>query len=175
MAMPQALIGLGANLGDRRGSLDRAIEALRSSPHIDSLRCSRWRETAPVGGPDGQNRFLNGAAVAHTTLSADQLHALLVSIENRLGRTRHERWSARTIDLDLLLYGDEIIDKPALTVPHPRMAFRRFVLEPAAEVAPEMIHPLIGWSMASLVEHLNTAANYAALVGPPGSGKTAIA
>src|SRR5262249_43832508 len=86
-----------------------------------------------------------------------------------------ERWSARTIDLDLLLYDDRVIDSPALTVPHPRMALRRFVLEGAAEVAADMVHPTIGLSMSKLLEFLNTAPNYVALLGLPGSGKTELA
>jgi deoxyguanosine kinase len=101
--------------------------------------------------------------------------ARLQQVENDLGRQRTERWSPRTIDLDLLLYGDLAINTAALVVPHPRMAWRRFVLEPAAEVAGQMLHPMIGWTIARLLEHLNTTPAYVAVTGPIAAGKTQLA
>jgi hypothetical protein len=110
-----------------------------------------------------------------TDLTAEQLCETLGRIEAGLGRIRDRRWDARLIDLDLLLHGNLVISTPTLVVPHPRMAVRRFVLEPAAEVASEMVHPTIGWSIRRLLNHLNTALPYVALMGPPGCGKTSLA
>ncbi len=173
--MPRCLVALGSNLGDRRQSIERAVEWLALQPYIDSVRCSSRHETAPIGGPPDQPPFLNAAVSFETTLSAEAVHAVLQTIEDALGRRRVARWEARPIDLDLLLYGDETIDTPSLTVPHPRMAWRRFVLQPAAEVAAEMTHPVIGWTIGQLLDHLNAAPSYVALSGPAGSGKTALA
>jgi len=173
--MATCLIGLGSNLGDRRRALDQAIERLARQPAIRLAARSRWQETAPVGGPPGQGPFLNGAAVLETSLEPEALWAVLVGIEADLGRRRAERWGPRPLDLDLLLYGDLVLEGPALTIPHPRMAWRRFVLEPAAEVAAWMVHPTTGWSIARLLEHLNTAVPYLAIAGPSGAGKTALA
>jgi len=138
--MAQACIGLGSNLGDRQASLEAAVAALRAHPRIRSLRVSRFVVTAPVGKTD-QPDFLNGAAVLETDLTARELLELLLAVETRLGRVRAERWGPRVIDLDLLLYGDEIIDEPDLQVPHPRLHERLFVLEPLAEIAPNARHP----------------------------------
>lgn len=137
-----AYIALGSNLGDRRGFLDQALTALRARPGIEVIRVSSYHETAPVGGPPGQGPYLNAAAELRTTLEPkDLLHALL-DVEQSLGRERHERFGPRTIDLDLLLYGDLICQEPDLIVPHPRMHERRFVLEPLAEIAPLAVHPV---------------------------------
>jgi 2-amino-4-hydroxy-6-hydroxymethyldihydropteridine diphosphokinase len=173
--MPRSLIALGANLGDREPTLRRAIARLEAHRQIAIVACSRWHETSAVGGPVGQGPFLNGAVCIDTDLTGPELHAALQQIETDLGRTRSQHWAARAIDLDLLLHGDELIDTLALTVPHPRMAFRRFVLEPAVEVAPDMLHPRIGWSVRALLNHLDAARPYVALLGLPGSGKTALA
>lgn len=173
--MPSSLIALGANLGDRKRTLDAAIERLGALEQTVSVGRSGWHETAPVGGPANQGPFLNAAVRLETTASAEQLHSALRQIELDLGRRRVERWEARAIDLDLLLYADQVIETPQLVVPHPRMAFRRFVLEAAVEVAPEMIHPTIGWTVGRLLEHLDSAPEYVALLGLPGSGKTELA
>jgi 2-amino-4-hydroxy-6-hydroxymethyldihydropteridine diphosphokinase len=163
--MPTALIGLGSNLGDRRQWLDQALQLLSATPGISAVRTSAWHATSPIGGPDGQPDFLNGAAVVETSLPPESLWTRLREIEAALGRVRHQPWGPRTIDLDLLLY-DQIAQRtPRLALPHPRMAFRRFVLEPASEIAGQMIHPSIGWSIADLLQHLNTAAPYVAISG----------
>jgi 2-amino-4-hydroxy-6-hydroxymethyldihydropteridine diphosphokinase len=139
--MPLAYIALGANLGERRENLERALELLAADPAIDLVARSSWRETEPVGYVD-QPRFLNGAAAVEPTLSARALLERLLAVERALGRERTgPRFGPRTVDLDLLLYGEETIDEPGLTVPHPRLAARRFVLEPLAELDPELALP----------------------------------
>jgi len=150
-------------LGESLAMLEIAVEQLRSDPSITLLACSRWSATTPVGGPPGQGEFLNGAARIHTTLSPLQLLERLQAIENQAGRQRTVRWNERTLDADLLLYGDRTIRTSSLEVPHPRMAFRRFVLETAAEAAPRMIHPETGWTVDQLLQHLNQSANYLAI------------
>ena len=138
----RAYIGLGANLGERELNLRRAVELLGADPAIEVVGVSSLRETDPVGYVD-QPRFLNGAVALETTLSARELLGRMLAIERELGRDRtsEERWGPRTIDLDLLLYGNERIDEPGLTVPHPRLTERRFVLEPLAELDAELSLP----------------------------------
>jgi 2-amino-4-hydroxy-6-hydroxymethyldihydropteridine diphosphokinase len=172
--MATALIALGSNLGNRQRNLDDAVAQLDNTPNVVVLATSRWRETKPVGGPADQGEFLNGAALLGTSLTPQQLHAILQQIETAAGRTREGRWAPRTLDLDLLLYDDLVLDTPELKLPHPRMPFRRFVLEPAAEIAPDMRHPQIGWTIAELALHLqDTWTGYmAAIGGLPAAGKT---
>lgn len=165
--MTTCLVALGSNLGDRASLLERAVNLLRSHPQIDDITTSRWRETAPVGNPDASGAFLNGALRLDTSLSATELLAVLLQTEDALGRKRDVRWGARTIDLDLLLYGEAIIESPRLKVPHPWLAVRRFVLEPAVEVAPQLVHPQIGWTMEQLLAHLTTAPDCVALAAAP--------
>jgi len=170
--MPTCLIGLGANLGDRQEALGRAIKQLAQHPEIRLLGVSRWHETRPAGGPANQPAYLNGAATVETTLAPLALLAVLQDVENQLGRRRQQRWEARPVDLDLLLYEDHVEQSVKLTVPHPRMAWRRFVLEPAAEIAPSMLHPITGRSIAQLLDHLNTTPPYVAVTGTVGSANT---
>jgi 2-amino-4-hydroxy-6-hydroxymethyldihydropteridine diphosphokinase len=137
----RAYIGLGSNLGDREQYLRKAIELLGAEPEIDVLAVSSVRETKPVDFVD-QPRFLNAAAKAETSLSAKALLQRLLAIEQALGRSRAgRRFGPRIIDLDLLLYGDQIVDAPGLTVPHPRLAERRFALEPLHELDPDLVVP----------------------------------
>jgi 2-amino-4-hydroxy-6-hydroxymethyldihydropteridine diphosphokinase len=138
--MPRAYVGLGANLGDREETLRQAVTLLAAAEGVDVLAVSELRETDPVGVVD-QPRFLNGAASVDTALSARELLDTLLAIERSLGRKRGERWGPRAIDLDLLLYGDDVVDEPGLRVPHPRLHERRFALEPIAELDPELVIP----------------------------------
>ena len=136
--MTVAYVGLGANLGDREGTIRAAVAQLPGVVAVSSLR-----ETDPVGVTD-QPQFLNGVAALETELPPRELLDVLLTVERRLGRERRERWGPRTIDLDLLLYGDEVIDEDGLTVPHPRLRERRFVLEPLADLAPKLVVPGLG-------------------------------
>jgi 2-amino-4-hydroxy-6-hydroxymethyldihydropteridine diphosphokinase len=149
-----AYIGLGSNLGDRHAHLDRAVASLRQRPGIEVKRVSAYRETSPVGGPFGQGPYLNAVAEVETSLSPAELMQVLLDVEQLLGRVRAGRWGPRNIDLDLLLFGQEIVDEPLVTVPHPRMHARRFVLEPLAELAPQMVHPRLGQSVPELLAAL---------------------
>ena len=146
------LIALGSNLGDRRRTLDEAVARLARHPQLRVLATSPWIETAAVGGPPGQGDFLNGAILLETSLPPEAVLAILQEIEAALGRRREERWGPRSIDLDLLLYDQEVRQTPSLVLPHPRMTQRRFVLEPAAAIAASMVHPLTGWT---LQQHLD--------------------
>jgi 2-amino-4-hydroxy-6-hydroxymethyldihydropteridine diphosphokinase len=137
----RAFVGLGANLGDRRRALRAAVDALAAEDGVEVVSVSVLRETAPVGVGQ-QPLYLNGAAELETTLTARELLDRLLAAEQRFGRVRVPgEHGPRTLDLDLLLYGDEVIDEPGLTVPHPRLHKRRFVLEPLAEVAPGLVVP----------------------------------
>jgi 2-amino-4-hydroxy-6-hydroxymethyldihydropteridine diphosphokinase len=137
----KAFVGLGSNLGDREGWLRRAVELLRAEPEIEVVAVSGVRETEPVDYVD-QPRFLNAVAEVETDLTARVLLDRLLSVEQALGRSRDgPRFGPRTIDLDLLLYGDEVVDEPGLTVPHPRLAERRFALEPLHELDPALVVP----------------------------------
>jgi 2-amino-4-hydroxy-6-hydroxymethyldihydropteridine diphosphokinase len=137
----RAYIGLGSNLGAREEHLGRALELLRGDPEIEVVAVSTVRETDPVGIVD-QPRFLNAAAELETPLQARELLARLLAVEQKLGRRRDgPRFGPRTIDLDLLVYGDETVDEPGLRVPHPRLAERLFVLEPLLELAPDLVIP----------------------------------
>jgi 2-amino-4-hydroxy-6-hydroxymethyldihydropteridine diphosphokinase len=140
--LTRAYVGLGSNLGDREATIRRAVELLDSEPGVRVVSVASLRETDPVGHVD-QPRFLNGACAVETKLPPRTLLERLLAIEAELGRERSlaERWGPRMIDLDLLLYGDEVVDEPGLTVPHPRLAERRFVLEPLAELSPSLVLP----------------------------------
>ena len=151
--MTRAYVGLGANLGDRLATLRRAVELLRATPDIDVAGVSAFRETAPVGFTD-QPDFLNGAVALDTELAPRALLQRLLEVERGLGRTRTApRFGPRTIDLDLLLYGDVELDEPGLTVPHPRLQERRFALEPLVELEPALVVPGRG-SVADLLAKL---------------------
>jgi 2-amino-4-hydroxy-6-hydroxymethyldihydropteridine diphosphokinase len=120
--------------------LRRAVELLGQADSVEVVGVSQLRETDPVGVVE-QPPFLNGAVAVETTRSPRELLELLLEIERSLGRVREERWGPRTIDLDLLLYGDEVVDEPGLRVPHPRLHERRFALEPLADLDPELQVP----------------------------------
>ena len=142
--MTRSFVGLGANLEDPRVQIERALELLAAEDGVDVVAVSTLRETDPVGYED-QPRFLNGAVELRTSLEARELLERLLAIERRLGRVRGEgpRFGPRTIDLDLLLHGDQVIAEPGLQIPHPRLYERRFALEPLAELDPALVVP--GW------------------------------
>ena len=148
----RAYIGIGSNLGDRERTIEHAVALLRADPGLDVVSVSSLRETEPWG-PVEQPRFLNGAVEVETSLEPRELLGVLLDIERRLGRVRAERFGPRTIDLDLLLYGEAVIDEPGLVVPHPRLYERAFALEPLHELAPELVVPGRG-SVADLLAAL---------------------
>jgi 2-amino-4-hydroxy-6-hydroxymethyldihydropteridine diphosphokinase len=156
--MAYAYVGLGSNLGDREGTLRAAVGRLRNLSETEVLRVSRLRNTEPVGYVD-QPRFLNGAVELETGLSARRLLGELLELERAFGRDRHAAppQGPRTLDLDILLYGQEVIDEPGLQVPHPRLHERRFVLEPLAELDPSLEVPGKG-SVQTLLAKLDSAA-----------------
>lgn len=175
-----ALIGLGGNLGDRGATLDAAIAGLQEARGVRVVSVSRYWETAAVGGPAGQGRFQNAAAALETSLGPLELLAELQRIEAELGRVRRVRWGPRTIDLDLLYFGDAQIGRDSipvwpsvplapnsgpLIVPHPRAPFRRFVMGPLAEIAPEFVDPTSGRTIRELLENLDRRPSRLGFVG----------
>jgi 2-amino-4-hydroxy-6-hydroxymethyldihydropteridine diphosphokinase len=156
----RALIALGANLGRRTEALSSALRALDREDGVRVVRVSPFVETDPVGGPPGQPRFVNAVAELETVLDARALLELLLAIEAEHGRQREsgERDAPRTLDLDLLVFGDERVDEPGLVVPHPRMEERLFVLEPLAAIAPELVLVRTGRTVAERVRELRAGA-----------------
>jgi 2-amino-4-hydroxy-6-hydroxymethyldihydropteridine diphosphokinase len=149
-------VGLGANLGDREATIRRALELLDAAPDVDVVAVSTLRETEPVGYAD-QPRFLNGVAALETQLGPRAALDRLLEVERALGRSRDgPRWGPRTIDLDLLVHGDEVVEEPGLRVPHPRLAERRFVLEPLAELDAGLVVPGAG-SVETLLASLQSS------------------
>ena len=137
----KAVIALGSNLGNRELYIDSAVAELAKVIEITHL--STNHETDPVGGPE-QPKYLNAIAIAETELDPRELLIILLEIENRLGRKREVHWGPRTIDLDLIVFGDEVIDSEVLVLPHPRAHERKFVLEPWLEIDPDAYIPGIG-------------------------------
>jgi 2-amino-4-hydroxy-6-hydroxymethyldihydropteridine diphosphokinase len=162
--MTTCLVALGSNLGDRSATLDAAIVALSAADGVEVTARSSWQLTIPVGVGGEAAQFLNGTAILKTSHDTHQMLTLLQQVESQFGRERQVRWGDRTLDLDLLLFGDAVIDSPVLTVPHPRMSFRRFVLEPAVEIAGDMRHPTIDWPLEKLLDHLESGADAVAIV-----------
>jgi len=150
----RCLIALGSNLGDRLENLRAGATAIGDAAAIEVVAVSPLYETAPVGGPDGQGPYLNAAIAADTTLDAATLLALLHRIEAGRERQRVVHWGPRTLDLDLLVYGDLVADAATLQVPHPRMHERRFVMVPVCDIAPEVVHPRLGRTMRDLLADL---------------------
>lgn len=155
--MERAHIGVGSNLGDRSAAIAAAISLLGAHPQVRIVRCSALIETDPVGPP--QPRYLNGAVAIDTSLEPAELLSELLRVERELGRVRDpaERMAPRTVDLDLLLFGSRVIDGAGLSVPHPRMGERAFVLVPLAEIAPNAVNPRCGRTVASLLRDLASA------------------
>ena len=148
----RAWIGVGSNLGDRAATLDRATRWLDAIAGVTVDGRSRWRDTPPMGPP--QPRYLNGVVRVVTTLSPQALLGAVRQLEAAAGRERTQRWGARTLDMDLLLIEDLILESPSLTVPHPGLASRRFVLEPLCELDPALIHPVLDRALSDLLEAL---------------------
>lgn len=151
----RAFVGLGSNLGERESLIRQALEALSGLPETTLLRASSLYDTEPVGETD-QPDFLNAVALLDTQLTARQLLWNLLLIEKRLGRVRTQKWGPRTIDLDLLLYGDQIIEDADLRVPHPELTRRAFVLVPLTELDPSLVHPESGESLVAHLSRLKT-------------------
>jgi 2-amino-4-hydroxy-6-hydroxymethyldihydropteridine diphosphokinase len=158
MTGERVFIGLGSNLGDRRGNLERALDALDRIPGVRLVRASRFHWTAPWGVRD-QPWFLNAAAELACALEPRDLLAALLRVEAESGRVRTVRNGPRTLDLDLLLYGDRVVEEEGLSIPHPRLRDRRFVLAPLAEIGADARHPTAGASVGELLASL-----------PPGPG-----
>lgn len=193
MGKSVAYIGLGSNLGDQAATLMRAVMMLDQAPGVHVRRISQLIRTEAVGGPANQPPYFNGAAEIETTLSPEELLRALNAIEAELGRDRsvEQRWGPRTCDLDLLLMGDLEIQTPSLTIPHPRMHERRFVLEPLESIAPEARHPGLGRTVAELLSQAPAAgaapaarpaptqapggAKLVSVIGPVAAGKTTLA
>ncbi|NUN64544.1 2-amino-4-hydroxy-6-hydroxymethyldihydropteridine diphosphokinase [Pseudanabaena biceps] len=152
-------IALGSNLsseiGDSQQIVQAAIAQLANHPEIELIKVSRWYRTKAVTLPNSEPQpdYINGCAVLQTLLNPFQLLQSLFYTEQSFGRERRERWGARTLDLDLLLYGDRLIDTPELVLPHPRMSDRAFVLLPLAEIAADWIHPATGLTIAKLAKN----------------------
>jgi 2-amino-4-hydroxy-6-hydroxymethyldihydropteridine diphosphokinase len=146
----RVFIAFGSNLGDRLAHLLAARQELCTTPEISCVAASSLYESEPYGGPEGQGLYLNAVIEIATTLDPTTLLQLLHNIESRHGRIRRERWSERTLDLDLLFYNDQILQTESLTLPHPRLQERAFVLLPCAEIAPTLLHPLYGRTILQL-------------------------
>lgn len=164
--LQNCLVAFGSNLGDSRACFAKLVATLLEHPQNDVVLGSELIETEPIGGPDGQRAYLNGCLRIATHLEVDELFYLLRLLEDELGRERRERWGARQVDLDLLLFGDRVVqlEDPRLVVPHPRMSFRRFVLEPANYVASDLVHAPSGLTVRELLARLDQLPDQVALV-----------
>ena len=151
--MVKCAIALGSNLGDSKQILNQALDLLSQISGIELISHSSWYETVPVGPP--QPNYVNGCATLETELLPENLLKILLKIEQQFGRIRQERWGPRILDLDILLYDDLILEMQNLTIPHPRMNERAFVLVPLAEIAPHWIEPLSGQTILQLSQAID--------------------
>ncbi len=151
--MGRSAIALGSNLGDSLTTLENALKTLAQTPGIILQAVSSWYVTKAVGPP--QPDYLNGCALLGVQMSPEALLETLLGIEAKFGRIRRDRWGPRTLDLDLLLFDDLILETPSLQIPHPRMSERAFVLIPLAEIAPDWVEPVSGHAIAQLVQQVD--------------------
>ena len=149
-----AYIGLGANLGERERNIRDAVRRLNDADGVEVLRLSSLLENPAVGGPPDSPPYLNAVAEVRTSLPPHQLLQTLLELERLQGRVRRQKWEPRPIDLDLLHYGDAVLDEPHLKLPHPRMHERRFVLQPLAELAPDLVHPTLNKTIRQMLAEL---------------------
>ena len=161
----QCLISFGSNLGDRHAVVADAARAVAKISNVHELQASRLFETPPIGGPTGQEPFLNAVAAFETEASARDVLESLQVIEKALGRERRQRWGARVIDLDVVLHGELVGGGTGVLVPHPRYTARQFVLKPACDVAGHYRDPRFGWTLSRLAEHIDQGVPSLALVG----------
>lgn len=164
--MPDCFIALGGNQGNVRETFTRALDRLNQHPEIALIKTSQWVETAPVGDQT-KDTFLNGAAHFNTQLSPEAMLTELQTVETEMGRTREVRWSARTLDLDLLLYDQVVLETAGLLIPHPAFWYRRFVLDPLTEIAPDVIHPIKKITIKKLQQRLLSQPFVFSLAGLP--------
>lgn len=157
--MNKVYIAMGSNLGDRAGTLERAIARIAGLPRTRCAAQSTFLRTAPVGGPADQPEYLNAALAIETQLSPRALLDALLRIEHDFGRdrAREARNGPRTLDLDILLFGDLVIEEEQMQIPHPRMAERAFVLEPLVQIAPDVVHPILRMTIAQLLSQVGIA------------------
>lgn len=151
--MHQAAIALGSNLGSSLATLDRTINILSETPGIHLVNHSSWYRTKPLGPP--QPDYLNGCALLNVELSPQKLLVTLLEIEQQFGRVRRERWGPRILDLDLILFDDLVLHLPNLTIPHPQMQVRAFVLVPLAEIAPNWVEPVSDKTIIQLLKEVD--------------------
>ena len=149
----RAYLGIGSNLGSPRDNCENAIYNINAHPECELKATSSFYKTEPYGNKD-QNWFVNTTILIETSLEPLKLLERLLAIEEKMGRTREEKWGARIIDIDILFYDDLIIDQPKLRIPHPELIHRRFVLKPLAEIAHDIIHPVKNKSIGTLLQEL---------------------
>jgi len=149
-----AYIGIGSNLGEKVENCRRAIEAIGSDARNRVVGCSRLFRTEPVGKKD-QEWFINGVAAVETAMSPRELLEFLLSVEKKMGRNRIERWGPRIIDLDILFFGDRVLNEKGLQIPHPRLHERRFVMVPLKDIAPDLVHPIFQRTVSQILGELN--------------------
>jgi 2-amino-4-hydroxy-6-hydroxymethyldihydropteridine diphosphokinase len=155
--MVKCAIALGSNLGNSLNILENSLTVLQQIPGITLQNTSSWYQTKPVGTPTPQPDYLNGCALLSVDQTAEELLAILQATEIQFGRVDKGKLQPRTLDLDLLLYDNLIVNLPDLTIPHPRMTERAFVLVPLAEIASDWIEPVSGKSIVTLLKNVNTA------------------
>lgn len=155
--MTECAIALGSNQGDSLSILERSLNVLNDIPGLDLKTTSSWYQTKPVGTPESQADYLNGCALLTAQQTPEELLTILQATEVQFGRTSKGDLQPRTLDLDLLLYGDLVLNTPNLTLPHPRMTERAFVLVPLAEIAPDWIEPVSGMKIVKLLRDVDTS------------------